>query len=414
MIRFLHTSDWHLGRRLRFLGSDGAIARAHQARYDTVRRLGELAQEREVDFVVVAGDIFDDNAVGRGELALTRDALEAFGEIPVLLLPGNHDPADPSSALRRLAQRFYPQQQASTTVRVLESTDPVEIPGKTSGASTVVHPCPWTRKGVATDLTRALPDREPSDRRVQVALAHGGLLDFSEVGESAAVIDVDSVLAKGFDYLALGDWHGWQPHRDGAAYSGTPEPTRFAEKGPGHAVVVEVDGPGAKPRLEAVKVSTLRWLQEQRTLGSAEDVDALETFLDELPQRSVTALLLSLRGALDLQQRARLDELLQRESEELLYLRLDDRLHLAATAEDLQQLEQLDGFLGHAARELVPAAQLSSVGPGEEEREVGASAEPEARDLDLDSLPEARAELPPAEAAEQALRLLHRLLEAEG
>ena len=51
-MRFLHTSDWHLGRTLCNCRRDDAFR-------DFLRWLGELIAEKHVDTLIVAGDVFD-------------------------------------------------------------------------------------------------------------------------------------------------------------------------------------------------------------------------------------------------------------------------------------------------------------------------------------------------------------------
>ena len=62
-MRFLHTADWQLGMTRHFLSAAGGEA---QSRYGAARReavagLGALAAEVGAEFVVVAGDVFEDN-----------------------------------------------------------------------------------------------------------------------------------------------------------------------------------------------------------------------------------------------------------------------------------------------------------------------------------------------------------------
>ncbi|MGV7813217.1 metallophosphoesterase family protein, partial [Mycobacterium kansasii] len=59
-MRFLHTADWQLGMTRHFLDAD-AQARFTDARLDAISRLGAVAAEREAEFVVVCGDVFEDN-----------------------------------------------------------------------------------------------------------------------------------------------------------------------------------------------------------------------------------------------------------------------------------------------------------------------------------------------------------------
>ena len=185
-----------------------------------------------------------------------------------------------------------------------------------------------------------------------MAVAHGGILVFGESTESPNRIDAEAVLAKGFDYLALGDWHGTFHLGPRIWYSGTPEPTRFEEKDPGNVLLVEIEGPGAPPKVEPLPVAWARWLREARSLGGEEDLESLSTWLKALPEKSRTLLELTLEGSLSLSQRSRLEEVLRTAAGQLLHLRLrQDALILQPSEADLDRLE-LEGFVGRAVEEL--------------------------------------------------------------
>jgi DNA repair exonuclease SbcCD nuclease subunit len=346
VLRFLHTADWQLGLKLAFVPGDrGALARGE--RFEAVRRLAAVAKERRVDAVVVAGDVFDDNAVGRDTLQRARDAVAEFAPVPVLLLPGNHDAASADSVLRRF--------DGGAHVHALLCRTPFDaVPGAR------FYPCPLFRRHEREDPTQELPERAPGDP-IRVAIAHGGLLDFSE-GEAPNLIDWRRVLAKGFDYLALGDWHGTLSFDPRVFYSGTPEATRFKEKRPGLAVLVEIDEAGALPRVEEIPVSRTRWIEHSETLEDDAHVDALARWFDALPARSMTLVELTLRGFISMDARARLERLLDEQAAALLLLRWKmDALHDKPTEEDLVRLGGAGGFLGGAVlrlRELgTPAAE---------------------------------------------------------
>jgi DNA repair exonuclease SbcCD nuclease subunit len=337
MVRFLHTADWQLGLKLSFLGSDdrGAFARAE--RFEAVRRLARVAREREAQAVVVAGDVFDDNAVGRDTLQRARDALAHFAPLPVLLLPGNHDAGGPDCVLRRL--------DAGRHVHPLLDPTPFEgVPGVR------FYPCPLMRRHEREDPSRDLPTRTPHEP-IRVAIAHGGVLDFGE-GESFNRIDWQAVLRKGFDYLALGDWHGTLRFGDRVWYPGTPEATRFKEKRPGQALLVEIDAPGAAPRVEEIAVQRTRWIERIEVLEGDAHVDAVAQWMESLEARSMTLVDLTLRGALSLAARGRLDAMLDAKRAELLFLRVDaEGLRDEPTPADLDGLAA-EGFVGRAVEHL--------------------------------------------------------------
>ena len=95
MVRFIHTGDWQLGMTRHFLPSD-AQARYSEARLDAVRAIAKLAQEERCSFVVVCGDVFDSNHLDRQVVVRALDAMSSF-DVPLYVLPGNHDPANAAS-----------------------------------------------------------------------------------------------------------------------------------------------------------------------------------------------------------------------------------------------------------------------------------------------------------------------------
>ncbi len=87
-MRFLHTSDWHLGRRLH-----GEDLLAHQAQF--LGWLVEVARAEQVDAVLVSGDVYDRAQPGADAVALMDRTLAAFvrAGIPLVISSGNHDSA---------------------------------------------------------------------------------------------------------------------------------------------------------------------------------------------------------------------------------------------------------------------------------------------------------------------------------
>ncbi|HEY2273396.1 MAG TPA: exonuclease subunit SbcD, partial [Jatrophihabitantaceae bacterium] len=87
-MRLLHTSDWHLGRALH-----GAPMLEHQREF--LSWLVATALERQVDAVLVAGDVYDRAVPPTDAVAVLDEALAAFAaaEVPVVLISGNHDSA---------------------------------------------------------------------------------------------------------------------------------------------------------------------------------------------------------------------------------------------------------------------------------------------------------------------------------
>ena len=183
-------------------------------------------------------------------------------------------------------------------------------------------------------------------------IAHGGVLDFAEETETPNLIDAQRVLARGFDYLALGDWHGILHFGPRVWYPGTPEATRFKERAPGNALLVEIAGAGAEPQVTPIPVARTRWLSQGWSFHEGGDLERLGQWFEALVERSWTLVNLTLEGELSLGDRARLDTLLEDQGARLLHLRVDGTRLVDSPSEADLAAFSAEGLLGAAAAEL--------------------------------------------------------------
>lgn len=316
MIRFLHTSDWQLGMTRHFL-SEEAQARFTQDRIDAIRRIGELAREHGAAFVVVAGDVFESNQVARQTVVRTLEAMAAI-PVPVLLLPGNHDPLDAASVYR--SPTFVQRRPAH--VCVLDEPTPIEPAGV---AGVEVIGAPWRSKQPLVDLVaaqlRALAPCAPG--RLRIVVGHGGVDALAPDRSRPELIrraDVDAALADGrLHYLALGDRHSTTPLGDSGAiwYSGAPIATDFDEIDPGNVLLVELTA-RARPavtKLPLVVEGGWRFVDEEAALNSLGDVETFAARLAAMPHKERAILRLRLVGSLALDAHARLERVLDEDRE---------------------------------------------------------------------------------------------------
>lgn len=335
-MKLIHTADLQLGLKLRFLRPETA-ARLRAARFSTLRKIADVAIREKADAVVVAGDVLEDNALTRDTLQQTTDALACFGGIPVILLPGNHDAATPDSALARL--------ELPRGVILANTQEPIAV------GDALLCPCPLVRRHTTDDPTAWLPAREPG-QGIRIAIAHGGVLDFAQTSETPNLINAKAIEAKGFDYVAMGDWHGTFRYSDRVWYSGAPEATRFKEAEPGNILIVEIEAAGATPTVKVERVAQTHWITRDILFTDDAQVAELRGYLDALPERSNTLLNLNLSGALTLAGRDALDALLAEYDERLAYLRHDAGAVLAQpTDADLAQMTG-EGFMAAALAQM--------------------------------------------------------------
>jgi DNA repair exonuclease SbcCD nuclease subunit len=357
-MRFVHTADWQLGMTRHFLAGD-AQPRYSAARRDAVAGLGSLAAEVCAEFVVAAGDVFEDNQLAPQVISQSLEAMRAIG-IPVYLLPGNHDPLDASSVYT--SALFTAECPANVTV--LDRPGIYEVrPGLQIVAA------PWRSKRPTTDLVAEVLEGLPADGATRVLVAHGGIdiLDPDPTKPSLIrLAGLEDAVARGaLHYVALGDKHSLtEVGSTGRVwYSGSPEVTNFddVELDPGHVLVVDLDDADAlRPvTVEARKVGRWRFVTLRRQVDDSRDIADLDLNLDLMPDKDRTVLRLALIGSLTVTDRAALDACLDKYSRLFASLRVwDSHSDLAIIPADGEFTDLgIGGFAAAAVEELVETAR---------------------------------------------------------
>ncbi|MBR4745546.1 MAG: exonuclease SbcCD subunit D [Clostridia bacterium] len=101
-MRILHTSDWHLGKKT------DDLDRLDEQR-QVLEQIVNIAKEREVDMVLISGDIYDQfipSADAENLFYKTISELARGGECAVVAIAGNHDEPKRMSNAQVFASRF--------------------------------------------------------------------------------------------------------------------------------------------------------------------------------------------------------------------------------------------------------------------------------------------------------------------
>ena len=309
-MKFIHTSDWQIGMTRAFLSQEAA-ARYSQARIDAIRALGQLAEEHDAQFMVVAGDVFESNQLSAQTLSRALDALNGV-PVPVFLLPGNHDPLDASTLFRSKAFR----EQARGHIIVVESSEPMPVPGL---ANVEVVGAPWFSKRPGVDLcAQALKALQPAPGVTRILLGHGQVDSLSPDHSQPGVISqalLEQALAEGrVQYVALGDRHSLTKVGNSGrlCYSGTPLVTDFDEVEPNQALLVELDKGAC--RLTPLTTGFWEFQALQRDIDGPEDLAAFAQWLDAVRGKECTVLKVGFTGSVNLALAAQLDALLETQS----------------------------------------------------------------------------------------------------
>jgi DNA repair exonuclease SbcCD nuclease subunit len=339
MVKFIHTADWQIGMKAAHVGAVGQKVRSE--RLESARRVIDVATNQQADFIIVAGDTFEDNAVERVLVQKVTDILGSFSG-PVYLISGNHDPLVPGSVWG------HPAWQSHPNLHLLTEAHPVELDG------VMLYPCPLFEKHSLDDPTRWINAHD--DQNIAIGIAHGTVNGVS-LAEPDFPIARDAAAGAGLNYLALGHWHSYAsyPSADGdirMAYSGTHEQTKFGERDSGNVLLVEIQNRGSAPKLTSIPTGGLNWTTCEETLTAVGDVSRVRQRIETWPAAAKTLLDLRIEGILhheDQSELERIDELI---TARFLYGRVDTA-RLTPSPADESWLEAVPlGVMRSVAQEL--------------------------------------------------------------
>jgi len=244
----LHLADVHYGAAAGALPPELA-ATLHRERLAALEAALRLARERRAAAVLIAGDLIEARFAVR-EHAAALAAAFARCPVPVVVVPGNHDPASPGSYYRT-----YPW-PANVAVVAEERWTRIDLPGAS------VHALGWTGGAL---LGSPLGDLSlPRAAEPQILLLHA---DLDPPGGRSAYRPISraGLLATGAAYAALGHIHAPTLVTDGprtvAAYPGSLTPLGFGEPGPHGALWVEIGPEGARAEPLALAPRSFRTME---------------------------------------------------------------------------------------------------------------------------------------------------------
>lgn len=366
---FLHTADWQLGKPFASVDNDAKRFRLQEQRIQTIRELATKIEESGAAFVIVAGDLFDSPHVTKATVSAACAAIGSL-KIPVIAIPGNHDHGGPGSIWE---QEFFlrEQQQLAPNFQILLKPEPLVLD------SAIIFPAPLLRRHEPGDPTAwirqaavapSLPSGLP-----RIVLAHGTIQGFGsqqddeeDAPSTVNWIALTSLPTEAIDYIALGDWHGTKQVGSKAWYSGTPEIDRFPKgvgNEPGNILKVTVSR-SQNPVVERIPSGRLAWKELAYRFSDDASLELFSRQLDELigQRGDEHLLLLTLDGSLGMEASGQLENIIESLEARLVRLKLDSRVTIAPTEEEIAALTRRaeDPLIATVATELVSRCQGDS------------------------------------------------------
>ncbi|MDR7315666.1 exonuclease SbcCD subunit D [Brevibacillus nitrificans] len=315
-MRILHTADWHFGRQL-----EGRDRRIEQAAF--VDELCQIADDKSVDLVLIAGDVYDSVNPPAWAEELFYEALErlsAEGTRGVVVIAGNHDQPERVRAAAPLATKhgivllglpkespLTPEETVEGRVRIVDggpSWLELAVPGCEHHAVVLALPYPSESRlkellsesfsqeqmqlAFSERIGQLLEElsRHFRDDTVNLVTSHlfvmGGLETDSErpIQIGGAMTVSPMAFPEKADYVALGHLHRLQKLREKplVRYSGSPLSYSFSEAGQSKAVVLVEVVPGSEVQEEIIYLTSGRPLARWK---ATEGISQVEQWLAE-------------------------------------------------------------------------------------------------------------------------------------
>ncbi|WP_293999884.1 metallophosphoesterase family protein [Sphaerotilus sp.] len=249
-MRFLHAADLHIDSPLRGLDvRDGAPAdRLRGATRLAFVALIDLAIQRQVNLVILAGDLYDGDWVDfrTGLFVHAQLARLAPNGISAFVVRGNHDA---ESLISRQLPRQAHVHVFSSRVAQTQVIDALRV---------AVHGRSFPDRAVTEDLVPGYP--APIAGCFNIGVLHTSLTGSPDHGTYAPT-RLDRLVATGYDYLALGHIHARQVVRESApriVFPGNLQGRHALETGPKGCEIVTVED-GHLTQTEFVALDVVRW-----------------------------------------------------------------------------------------------------------------------------------------------------------
>jgi DNA repair exonuclease SbcCD nuclease subunit len=267
MPKFIHAADLHLDSPLR--GLDRYEGAPVDAIRDATRRalveLVDLAIRESVDFLLVAGDIYDGDWRDFQTGLFFGSQMSRLGEanVRVFIIRGNHDAASRITRSLRLPEHVVELSTKRPETATLEDL------------GVAIHGQGFASQAVTEDLSQGYPD--PISGFLNIGMLHTSVAG-AEGHAPYAPCKLDELVSKGYDYWALGHVHTREIlHRDPwIVFPGNTQGRHIRETGPKGCTLVDAPG-GRIASVEHVDLDVLRWARCDVDAGGARDAaEALE------------------------------------------------------------------------------------------------------------------------------------------
>lgn len=279
-IQFLHMADLHLDSPFIGLSTlpQPLFSAIQESTFQSLERITTVAIKEAVDFVLIAGDIYDseDQSV-RAQARFSKEMKRLeVANIPVFMIHGNHD----------FIEKHKEKLTLPSNVHVFSEQVEVMSHKTATGVSVNIYGFSYNERHIRSSRVDKYKIQGNAD--FHIALLHGSEISSSEEHDVYAPFRVQEISKKGFDYWALGHIHKRQLLAESPSiyYPGNIQGRNRKESGEKGASIITLSE--ASTTIDFIGTSPIIWEEAVITLPENSEINAF--------YRETTKLLESYQG----------------------------------------------------------------------------------------------------------------------
>jgi DNA repair exonuclease SbcCD nuclease subunit len=341
-IRIMHTADNHIG--LEFRNQPEIRDSLVQERFEALERIVAEANARNCDFLVVAGDLFDNLKVAVTSIDKVVEILKKFNA-NVIVLPGNHDfHGDDVPPL----WKHFTDKITGSQITLLSKSGKHEY--ILHDRKLIFYGCPCHSKHAPGHVIGWVKDVPKDPEDLHIGVAHGNVegLGLDDEGRYFHMTRED-LRQSGTDLWLLGHIHKPSPApgyvgNDLHFMCGSSAPEHIKRDTVGNAWYIEVDE-AKKVKFEPFRSGRIHFKRIQQQLMSDDDISV---FMEQWERQADADMVIEMRltGHLTDEQRIRLQEWISGIREKYLHLILEQDIIRRIRPEDISR-DFEDGSFQH-------------------------------------------------------------------
>ncbi|WP_158737584.1 DNA repair exonuclease [Alteribacillus sp. YIM 98480] len=275
-LRFIHAADLHLGSPMPSAAGASSLLKnqLEDSIYTAVHKMVEDAIQLQVDFVILAGDLFDqENRSIKSQLFLKQklELLQPY-DITVYILFGNHDPMD-----KKYAPIGWPDH-----VEVFSTEPETKTYFKNNRPAAHLYGCSYSERSLKTNIAKTYEKKEGVP--FHIGVVHGQEKNMTGSAHYAP-FSLKDLEEKNMDYWALGHIHTRQYLRPHICYPGNIQARHRKEQGEKGYLLVELEKETIDVSFQAV--STVVFEKVDVMIDGHETFDSLSnTLLSQIKEMS--------------------------------------------------------------------------------------------------------------------------------